>query len=205
MTQGKLKMYRRDRLYASDKDRLENLHNSLKNVRIVDEAAYFNSVPEGTSSPSKATRNHRDGVPPTHKGGKGDRGGGGPSGAGGGSGAAGYGGGYGGKGGGNLHPPEKGGSANAKGSEYSSHNRGQHRQNAAAGGAGAMSAAAQAMHDAMFGMGSSPDPSIRVIKGLSDITEPKRSKNNNSAKIGPKGQKLSSQSVNRSSSPGKMA
>ena len=25
MTQGKLKMYRRDRLYTSDKDRLENL------------------------------------------------------------------------------------------------------------------------------------------------------------------------------------
>ena len=40
-----------------------------------------------------------------------------------------------------------------------------------------MSAAAQAMQDAMFGMGSSPDPNIRVIKGLSDITEPKRSKN----------------------------
>lgn len=122
MTQGKLKMYRRDRLFTSDKDRLDNLHNSLKNVRIVDEAAYFNSVPEGTSSPSKGARNHREGVPPTHKGGKGDKGGGGP---GGGSGAAGgYGGGYGGKGGNNLHAPEKGGSANAKGSEYSSHNRG---------------------------------------------------------------------------------
>ena len=128
MTQGKLKMYRRDRLYTSDKDRLDNLHNSLKNVRIVDEAAFFNSLPEGSggtnSSPSKVTRNHhRDGVPPMHKGGgKGDRGG-----PGGGSGAAGgYGGGYGGKGGSNLHAPEKGGSANAnKGSDYaSSHNRG---------------------------------------------------------------------------------
>ena len=53
MTQGKLKMYRRDRLFASDKDRLNNLHESLKHVRIVDEAAYFNSQPESTSSPSK--------------------------------------------------------------------------------------------------------------------------------------------------------
>ena len=43
MTYGKLKAYRRDRLYASDKDRLQNLHDSLKIVRIVDEAAYFNS------------------------------------------------------------------------------------------------------------------------------------------------------------------
>lgn len=144
MTQGKLKMYRRDRLYTSDKDRLDNLHNSLKNVRIVDEAAYFNSAPEGTSSPSKGTRAHRDGVPPTHKGGgKGDKGGGGGPGAGGAGGAAGGYTGYGGKGAGsNLHAPEKGGSANAKGSEYSSHNRGgQNRQNAA-GGSGGMSAAA---------------------------------------------------------------
>lgn len=125
MTQGKLKMYRRDRLFTSDKDRLDNLYHSLKNVRIVDEAAYFNSGTEGTSSPSKGTRNHREGVPPVHKGGgKGDKGGG-PGGAGaGGSGAAGGLSGNGGKGGSNLHGPEKGGSANAKGSEYSSHNRG---------------------------------------------------------------------------------
>ena len=111
MTQGKLKMYRRDRLFTSDKDRLENLYNSLKNVRIVDEAAYFNSGTENVS-PSKGGRN-RDGMPPTHKGGgKGDRGGGGPSGAGG-SGTAGGGG----KGGGShINPPgEKGGSAQNKG------------------------------------------------------------------------------------------
>ena len=104
MTQGKLKMYRRDRLFTSDKDRLENLYNSLKNVRIVDEGAYFNSGTENVS-PSKGGRN-RDGMPPTHKGGgKGDRGGG--PGAGG-SGTAG-----GGKGGGgHMNPPgEKGGSA----------------------------------------------------------------------------------------------
>ena len=127
-------MYRRDRLFTSDKDRLQNLHDSLKNVRIVDEAAYFNSAPENSGSPSKGNRN-RDGMPPTHKGGgKGDRGGGGGAGGGGagGGGAAGGAGGTGGygysggKGGaaGSLHPPgEKGGSANAKGSDYSSHNR----------------------------------------------------------------------------------
>jgi len=54
MTQGKLRMFRRDRLFASDKDRLNNLFESLKNVRIVDEAAYFNSQPEEKSSPSKS-------------------------------------------------------------------------------------------------------------------------------------------------------
>ena len=67
-----------------------------------------------------------------------------------------------------------------------------------------MSAAAQAMQDAMFGVGSSPDPSIRVIKGLSDITEPKRSKNTSSKAI-KKDQTVSSHSVNRSISPAKMA
>jgi len=60
MTQGKLKMYRRDRLFASDKDRINTLFESLKNVRIVDETAYFNSQPESSSSPSKASR-ARDG------------------------------------------------------------------------------------------------------------------------------------------------
>jgi len=60
MTQGKLKMYRRDRLFASDKDRISTLYESLKNVRIVDESAYFNSQPESTQSPQKASRN-RDG------------------------------------------------------------------------------------------------------------------------------------------------
>jgi len=60
MTQGKLKMYRRDRLFASDKDRISTLYESLKNVRIVDESAYFNSQPESAQSPQKASRN-RDG------------------------------------------------------------------------------------------------------------------------------------------------
>lgn len=43
MTQGKLKMYRRDRLYTSDKDRIQTLQDCLKHVRILDETAYFNS------------------------------------------------------------------------------------------------------------------------------------------------------------------
>ena len=69
-------------------------------------------------------------MPPAHKGGsKGDRGGGGGAGPSGGAGGAGGAGltGYGiGKAAGGSHltaPGEKGGSANAKGSEYSSHNR----------------------------------------------------------------------------------
>lgn len=120
MTQGKLKMYRRDRLFTSDKDRIDTLQYSLKNVRIVDEASYFNSGAE-SSSPSKVGRN-REGIPPAHKGGgKGDRGGG-PSGAGG----AGTAGGGGGKGSHMNAPGEKGGSAQAKGGypDFNSYNRG---------------------------------------------------------------------------------
>ena len=121
MTQGKLKMYRRDRLFASDKDRINTLFESLKNVRIVDETAYFNSQPESNSSPSKG-RGRGDGQPPTHKGPGGGKGGGA---AGGGAGGTGYG--YGGKGMGSgigHSHGEKGGSAHAKGHDnYSSHNR----------------------------------------------------------------------------------
>lgn len=165
-------MYRRDRLYTLDKDRLQNLHDSLKNVRILDEAAYFNSAPEN-SSPTKGR--NRDGIPPAHKGGgKGDRGGNpgaGPSG--GGLGMGGYG-----KGGGShMHAPgEKGGSANAKGSEYSSHNRNNNRQNAG------MSAMAQAMQDAMNGGGHSD---IRVITGLADITDKRSNSNKGKSKASP--------------------
>lgn len=100
-------MYRRDRLFTSDHDRLENLYNSLKNVRIVDEAAYFNNGTEN-ASPTKGGRN-RDGIPPAHKGAKGDRGGG-PGGAGG-PGGSGTAGGAGPKGGGLHEPGQKGGSA----------------------------------------------------------------------------------------------
>lgn len=110
MTQGKLKMYRRDRLFTSDKDRINTLFESLKNVRIVDESAYFNSQPESAQSPSKASR-AREGAPPTHKG---------PAGAKGERAAAAGGTGYGygakGMGSGISHPTgEKGGSAHAKG------------------------------------------------------------------------------------------
>ena len=44
MTYGKLKMYRRDRLYATDRERVINLNECLKQVRITDEAAYFGST-----------------------------------------------------------------------------------------------------------------------------------------------------------------
>lgn len=124
MTQGKLKMYRRDRLYASDKDRLQNLQDCLRNVRVTDESAYFNSLPENQSSPTKAGNRGRDGMPPTHKGpggGRGgDKGGGGAGAAGGSSGYGGY------SGSKNLggSAADKGGSSNPKGaSDYSSQAR----------------------------------------------------------------------------------
>lgn len=40
-----MKLYRKDRLYASDKDKSECLVDSLKNVRITDESSYFNTAP----------------------------------------------------------------------------------------------------------------------------------------------------------------
>lgn len=58
MTQGKLRMYRRDRLFTSDKDRINCLQECLKNVRLTDEAAYFNSMK--TVAPEKShTTPHR--------------------------------------------------------------------------------------------------------------------------------------------------
>ena len=87
-------MYRKDRLFASDKDRLQNLQDCLKNVRITDESAFFNSLPEGLSSPTKAGKGGRDGMPPKGPGGKGggDKGGGSGAAAGGASGYGNYGG-----------------------------------------------------------------------------------------------------------------
>ena len=41
LTAGKMKIYRKDRLFASDKEKAECLQDVLKNVRITDEAAYF--------------------------------------------------------------------------------------------------------------------------------------------------------------------
>ena len=157
MTQGKLRMFRRDRLFTSDKDRLDNLQYSLKNVRIVDESAYFNSGNEN-ASPTKGGRN-RDGIPPKGAS-KGDRGGG-PGGAGG-SGTAGGGGG---KGAAN-NPSDKTGSAAAKGAggypdfqTYNAAGRGGGRQHG-------MSSIAQAMQDSMAVMGSNPKLPAKVITGL---------------------------------------
>jgi hypothetical protein len=79
MTAGKMRIYRKDRLYQSDKDKTECLTDCLKNVRIVDEATYFSSQksPEGrqSSPPHSPNQGHRSNNPP--------RGGGGGSGAGG--------------------------------------------------------------------------------------------------------------------------
>ena len=44
MTAGRMKVYRKDRLYANDKDKTESLAEVLKNVRITDEASYFNNL-----------------------------------------------------------------------------------------------------------------------------------------------------------------
>ena len=43
MTAGKMRQYRKDRLFANDKEKTECLVDVLKNVRITDETAYFNS------------------------------------------------------------------------------------------------------------------------------------------------------------------
>jgi hypothetical protein len=43
LTAGKMKIYRKDRLFANDKDKVDCLTDVLKNVRITDESAYFNA------------------------------------------------------------------------------------------------------------------------------------------------------------------
>ena len=78
-----MKVYRKDRLYASDKDKTECLSECLKNVRITDEAAYFNSQKlnnERTNSPPHSPNvGHRsNNVPRGNGGGGGGPGGGGP-------------------------------------------------------------------------------------------------------------------------------
>lgn len=60
MTQGKLRMYRRDRLFTSDKERINCLQECLKNVRITDESAYFNSMKSGTEKGHSNTTPHRN-------------------------------------------------------------------------------------------------------------------------------------------------
>lgn len=43
LTAGKMKVYRKDRLFASDKEKMECLNDLLKNVRITDEVSYFSN------------------------------------------------------------------------------------------------------------------------------------------------------------------
>lgn len=51
LTAGKMKIYRKDRLFANDKEKTECLAEVLKNVRITDEASYFaNTTKHATPS-----------------------------------------------------------------------------------------------------------------------------------------------------------
>ena len=78
MTAGKMRQYRKDRLFANDKDKTECLVDVLKNVRITDESAYFNSTKANerqSSPPHSPNQGHRSNIP---------RSGGGPSAGGGG-------------------------------------------------------------------------------------------------------------------------
>jgi hypothetical protein len=43
LTAGKMKVYRKDRLFASDKEKMECLNDLLKSVRITDEVSYFSN------------------------------------------------------------------------------------------------------------------------------------------------------------------
>lgn len=55
LTAGKMKIYRKDRLFATDKEKVECLMDLLKSVRITDEASYFsanNSSKSGTQASS---------------------------------------------------------------------------------------------------------------------------------------------------------
>lgn len=81
MTAGKMRQYRKDRLFANDKEKTECLVDVLKNVRITDESAYFNSNKANerqSSPPHSPNQGHRNNIP---------RSGGGPS-AGGGAGGS---------------------------------------------------------------------------------------------------------------------
>lgn len=56
MTKGKLRQFRRDRLYANDRDRMLNLTDMLKKSRVIDDQqnAIYNL---GLGSPSKNNKN----------------------------------------------------------------------------------------------------------------------------------------------------
>lgn len=88
MSAVKMKVYRKDRLYASDKDKTECLIDTLKNVRITDESAYFCSGknqhnhdrdPPNVHSPN--LQGHRLNVPRSGAGGGPGPGPGGPNGS----------------------------------------------------------------------------------------------------------------------------
>ncbi len=54
LTAGKMKVYRKDRLFANDKEKTESLVDCLKNVRITDETAYFSSTkPAAAAAPER--------------------------------------------------------------------------------------------------------------------------------------------------------
>jgi hypothetical protein len=55
MTQGKLRAFRRDRLYASDRDRMANLTDLLKKSRVNDDQQHPSIfINLGMNSPNKA-------------------------------------------------------------------------------------------------------------------------------------------------------
>ena len=169
MTQGKLKMYRRDRLYTSDKDRLQNLQDCLRNVRITDESAFFNSMPENSSSPTKGGNRARDGLPPAHKGPGGGRGGDrGGAGAGAGGGSSGYGG-YSGQKNMTGSAADKSGSNPKGASDYSSQARGNARTKQ------------MAMKDTTNNFNSNFKDAQPVLKNYNGITD-KRSKSSQNGK-----------------------
>ena len=60
MTYGKLRQFRRDRLYASDRDRINNLTEHLKKTRVSDDqqnAAAFNGGAMGSPNKTNASKN----------------------------------------------------------------------------------------------------------------------------------------------------
>ena len=58
MTKGKLRQFRRDRLYANDRDRLVHLTDTLKKSRIIDDQQY--AIYNLGMSPNKNSKNHND-------------------------------------------------------------------------------------------------------------------------------------------------
>jgi len=79
-----MKLYRKDRLFANDKEKTEGLIDSLKNVRITDESTYFNSHKTNDrqgSPPHSPNVGHRNNIPRSGAGGAGGASGGGGGGS----------------------------------------------------------------------------------------------------------------------------